>query len=173
NVSLDDFYRAINRVENSLVRVEADEVTYNLHIMVRFELETALLRSEINTEDLPSAWNDRMDAYLGVRPSTDVEGVLQDIHWSLGAIGYFPTYALGNLMSTQLFDQAKQDIPDLIDHIKNGQFRSLREWLRQNVHQFGRQKTAGQILQDVTDSGLAIDSWIQYIHHKYDEMYGL
>ncbi|TDI70916.1 MAG: carboxypeptidase M32 [Bacteroidetes bacterium] len=172
-VTEEDFYRAINRVENSLIRVEADEVTYNLHIMVRFELETELVEGKIRVADLPDAWNDRIEAYLGVRPTNDAEGVLQDIHWSLGAIGYFPTYTLGNLMSTQLFDQANSDIPDLAQQISSGNFTVLLDWLRTHVHGHGRKKTASEILTDTTGTGLSVESWIQYIRRKYEDIYGL
>jgi carboxypeptidase Taq len=171
--SLEDFYRAINRVENSLIRVEADEATYNLHIMIRFELEKELLEGRVDVRKLPGAWNDRMEEYLGVRPESDAEGVLQDIHWSLGAIGYFPTYALGNLMSTQLFNAARKAIPNLDDRIRQGSFSELLAWLRENVHRHGRKKSAGEILTDATGSGLAVDSWIQYIRGKYEQMCGI
>lgn len=168
-----EFYGAINRVQNSLIRVEADEVTYNLHIMIRFELETELLAGKIQVRDLPTAWNDRMEAYLGIRPSNNAEGVLQDIHWSLGAIGYFPTYALGNLMSTQLFDQARLDIENIDEQISRGSFAELISWLREHVHRFGRKKTATEILRDTTGRELSVDSWIQYIRQKYEDIYGL
>ena len=172
-VNLEEFYRAINRVQNSLIRVEADEVTYNLHIMIRFEIETELMNGSLSVEGLPDAWNDRMEAYLGIRPGNDAEGVLQDIHWSLGAIGYFPTYALGNLMSTQLFNAALRDIPDLREHIRHGSFVQLLGWLRNHVHCFGRKKTASEILLDATGSGLSVESWIQYIQRKYEDIYSL
>mgnify|MGYP001550157309 CR=1 FL=1 len=171
-VSLDDFYRAINRVSPSLIRVEADEVTYNLHIMVRFELEVGLLEGSISVDELPAAWNDRMEEYLGVRPETDSDGVLQDIHWSLGALGYFPTYALGNLISTQLFNQAASEIDDLDGKIESGSFDDLLDWLRKNVHVHGRRKSATQILEDATGSGLSVDSWIHYVEKKYEKVYG-
>ena len=173
DVSEENFYRAINRVENSLIRVEADEVTYNLHVMVRFELETEMIEGKIGIADLPEAWNDRIEAFLGIRPSNDAEGVLQDIHWSLGAIGYFPTYALGNLMSTQLFDQANSDIPDLSSQISSGSFEALLEWLRTHVHRHGRKKSANEILTDATGTGLSVESWIHYIRRKYEDLYGL
>jgi len=166
-VTLDAFYSAVNKVAPSLIRVEADEVTYNLHIMLRFELENELIDGRLAVDDLPSAWNDRMEDYLGVRPSNDAEGVLQDIHWSLGAFGYFPTYALGNLMSTQLFDQAQRDLPGLDVQIGEGHFEDLLAWLRTNVHQYGRKKTATQILEDVTGHGLSADSWLAYIRRKF------
>lgn len=172
DVSLDAFYRAINRVSKSLIRVEADEVTYNLHIMVRFELETHLIDGSLSVRDLPGAWNDRMEAYLGIRPASDADGVLQDIHWALGVVGYFPTYTLGNLMSAQLFDQAIVDIPNLEDRIGQGEFNTLLDWLRTNVHRFGRKKTAHQILFDTTGNKLSSESWIQYIRSKYEVLYG-
>jgi len=171
-VSEMDFYRAVNKVSPSLIRVEADELTYNLHIMIRFELESGLLEDKIKIADLPAAWNDRMESYLGVRPESDSDGVLQDIHWSLGAFGYFPTYSLGNLMSTQLYDQASQDISALPDQIAEGSFSKLLEWLRTNIHAHGRRKSASEILDEVTNSKLSIESWIHYIEKKYEKMYG-
>ena len=168
----DTFYKAINTVFPSLIRVEADEVTYNLHIMLRFELEQDMIAGKIRIQDLPEEWNDRMESWLGVRPSKDSDGVLQDIHWSLGAIGYFPTYALGNLMSTQLFNAAKKAIPDLDAKTSQGDFSALLDWLRTNVHQHGRRKTAGQILLDATGSELSSESWMHYAQSKFGELYG-
>jgi len=168
----DTFYKAINTVFPSLIRVEADEVTYNLHIMLRFELEQDIIAGKIRIQDLPEEWNDRMESWLGVRPSKDSDGVLQDIHWSLGAIGYFPTYALGNLMSTQLFNAAKKAIPDLDAKTSQGDFSALLDWLRTNVHQHGRRKTAGQILLDATGSELSSESWMHYAQSKFGELYG-
>jgi carboxypeptidase Taq len=171
-VTEQEFYRAINRVAPSPVRVEADEVTYNLHIMVRFELERGLIDGSISVETLPEAWNGRMEEFLGIRPTTNSEGVLQDIHWSLGAIGYFPTYTLGNLMSAQLFDQAELDIDGLEAQIGRGSFGELLSWLRENVHRHGRRRSATRILRDVTGSEISIDPWIQYVKTKYEELYG-
>jgi carboxypeptidase Taq len=171
-VDLNTFYRSANTVAPSLIRVEADEVTYNLHIMLRFELEQDLIRGKISVEDLPREWNDRMENWLGIRPSNDSDGVLQDIHWSLGAIGYFPTYALGNLMSTQLFDAAKRAIPDLDSKTERGDFSDLLQWLRKSVHHHGRRKSSGQILKDATGSDLSADSWMQYVHAKFGDLYG-
>ncbi len=171
-ISSRDFYRGINRVAPSLVRVEADEVTYNLHIMIRFELECALIDGSVTVDQLPEAWNDRMESFLGIRPRRDTEGVLQDIHWSLGAIGYFPTYTLGNLMSSQLFDQARTDIPAFDEKLASGSFGDLLSWLRVNVHRHGRRKSASCILKDATGAGLSVFPWIQYIHSKYDNLYG-
>ena len=173
DVTEDEFYQAINAVMPSTIRVEADEVTYNLHIMLRFELEQEMIAGKVRIQDLPEAWNDRMESWLGVRPQSDAEGVLQDIHWSLGAIGYFPTYALGNLMSVQLFEAADGHIGGLDQQIARGEFAPLLDWLRANVHQWGRRRTAGQILQDSTGSGLSAEPWLGYIRTKFGELYDL
>ena len=130
DVPLEAFYRGINRVAPSLIRVEADEVTYNLHIMLRFELETAMVSGDLAVQDLPEAWNAKTEDYLGLRPETDADGVLQDVHWSLGALGYFPTYTLGNLMSVQLFEKARADVEGLDKQIERGSFSGLLDWLR-------------------------------------------
>lgn len=166
-VAQEAFFAAVNRVAPSLIRVEADEVTYNLHIMLRFELETALLDGSLAVADLPAAWNDRMEAYLGLRPAHDAEGVLQDIHWALGAFGYFPTYALGTLMSAQLYAAAEQALPDLSAQIAAGRFEALLAWLRRNVHRWGRARTAAEILEAATGSPLSAAPWLAYVRAKY------
>ncbi|MDX1546736.1 MAG: carboxypeptidase M32 [Rhodothermales bacterium] len=172
-VPVETFFRGINRVQPSLIRVEADEVTYNLHIMLRYELERALVDGTLGVEALPEAWNDRMEAYLGLRPATDARGVLQDIHWSLGALGYFPTYALGNLMSVQLYEAARRDLGDLDGQIAAGQFGGLLGWLREHVHRWGRKLDAGDLLERVTGSGLDAEPWLAYVRRKYEALYGL
>jgi carboxypeptidase Taq len=171
-VSLDAFYRGINKVAPSLIRVEADEVTYNLHIMLRFELEKDLIEGRVTVDALPDVWNTRMEQYLGLRPDTNADGVLQDIHWSLGALGYFPTYALGNLMSAQLYQQALHDLPDLEQQIATGQFDSLLHWLRSRIHQHGRKIEALDLLKQVTGEGLSAEPWLAYIREKYSAIYG-
>jgi len=171
--TLDEFYRAVNIVKPSLIRVEADEVTYNLHIMLRFELEQELLEGRLSVEDLPAAWNDRTEVYFGLRPTSDKKGVLQDIHWSIGALGYFPTYALGNLMSAQLFNRAATDIGDLESKIATGDFAPLLNWLRTNVYRHGRKLTATQILETATGRGLEAESWLKYIRDKFGALYGI
>ncbi len=170
--SLDTFYKAVNKVSPSLIRVEADEVTYNLHIMLRFQLENALIAGEMNVNDLPEAWNATMEDYLGLRPDTDSDGVLQDIHWSLGVFGYFPTYALGNLMSTQLFNQVRKDVTDVEQQIATGHFEELLSWLRTHVHHYGRKLTATEILQRATGESLSSESWVAYVEEKYSAIYG-
>jgi carboxypeptidase Taq len=167
------FYRAVNRVEPSLIRVEADEVTYSLHVMLRFELETALLTGDLAVRDLPAAWNDAMQAYLGLTPPSDADGVLQDIHWALGAIGYFPTYALGSLMSVQLWEAADRDLGGLEGQVSRGEFGPLLGWLREHVHRHGRALPAGDLLERATGQPLSAEPWLAYARRKYGAIYGL
>ncbi len=172
-VSVDQFYRGINKVEPSLIRVEADEVTYNLHIMLRFELETALLAGDLTVRDLPEAWNEKSREYLGLAPADDASGVLQDIHWSAGLIGYFPTYALGNLISAQLFERATLEITDLEDQIASGNFAELLGWLREHIHRPGRKFTASELLRRITDSDIDAGAWLGYVRAKFGRLYDL
>ena len=172
-VDAEGFYQAANYVEPSFIRVEADEVTYNLHIMVRFELENDMLEGKVKIVDLPEAWNAKMKTYLGVVPPDDAQGVLQDIHWSGGTIGYFPTYSLGNLVAVQLFDQAKADIPALPTQIAAGQFGDLLSWLRQNVHRHGRKYTPAELVKRVTGGDLTAANYVAYIKTKFSDIYGL
>ncbi|MEM9666273.1 MAG: carboxypeptidase M32 [Bacteroidota bacterium] len=167
------FYRAINRVEPSLIRVEADEVTYNLHIMLRFELEVELVEGRLAVADLPEAWNDRMATYLGLTPPSDADGVLQDVHWALGAVGYFPTYALGNLMSAQLFTQIRRDQPSLDADLAAGRFAPLLTWLQTHVHRPGRTQSALEIMERLTGGGLSAEPWLAYVRSKYEALYAL
>jgi len=171
DVPLESFYRSINRVEPSLIRVEADEVTYNLHILLRFELESDLVESRLALADLPEAWNAGMKALLGVVPQNDAEGVLQDVHWSNGLIGYFPTYSLGNLLSVQLFEKAQAAIPALAAQIENGDFAALLDWLRTNVHQHGRKFLPSQLIQLATGKSLRAAPYLRYLQQKYSEIY--
>ncbi len=168
-----DFCRAINRVKPSLIRVEADEVTYNLHIMVRYELELQLVGGDLDVAALPDAWNDRMEQYLGIRPETNSDGVLQDIHWALGAFGYFPTYALGNLMAAQLFSTAENAIPELEGYLARGEFAPLREWLTEHVYTYGRRLSANEVLQRATGSALTAEHWLAYVERKFGDLYGI
>lgn len=172
-VDVEQFYAAINRVKPSLIRVEADELTYNLHIMLRFEIEQDLLEDKAQPEDLPSIWNKKMEEYLGIVPTSDAEGVLQDVHWSFGAFGYFPTYTLGNLYSVQFFEQAKLEIPHLEDEIAAGQLMVLRRWLEQKIHRWGRMFTPAHLVQRVTGSSLSPELFLDYVEKKYGELYQL
>jgi carboxypeptidase Taq len=173
DASLDAFYRAVNRVEPSLIRVEADEVTYNLHVMLRFELERGLIDGTVAVDELPARWNAAMDDYLGVVPDTDADGVLQDVHWSMGSFGYFPTYTLGTLTAAQLMDTAREEIPDLDARLAEGTFDPLLDWLRAHVHRHGRKCTAPQLLERVTGRALSATPWLQYARDKFGALYDL
>ncbi|HUM30734.1 MAG TPA: carboxypeptidase M32 [Thermoanaerobaculia bacterium] len=172
NVDVNAFYRAINRVEPGLIRIEADEVTYNLHIVIRFELENALLEGDLDPRDLPAAWNEKMQNYLGVVPSSPEEGAMQDIHWASGAFGYFPTYTLGNIMSGQLYAQMRSELPDIEEEIAHGRFSTILDWLREKIHIYGRCLTSPELLMQVTGRGLEADSYVSYIRGKYTGIYG-
>lgn len=173
DVDLETFHRAINKVEPSLIRVEADEATYNLHIMLRFELEVALLEGNLEVDDLPEVWNEKMEEYLGVRPKNDAEGVLQDVHWSESLMGYFPTYALGNLAAAQLWESVTADIPDLDNQIAAGQFDDLHAWLREKVHRHGAKFDTPELLERVTGRPLTAEPYLRYLKTKFGALYGL
>ncbi|MFB6249353.1 MAG: carboxypeptidase M32 [Salinibacter sp.] len=173
DTSLDAFYRAVNRVEPSLIRVEADEVTYNLHVMLRFELERGLIDGTVSVDELPARWNAAMDDYLGVVPDTDADGVLQDVHWSMGSFGYFPTYTLGTLTAAQLTDTIREDLSDLDARLADGDFAPLRDWLRTHVHRHGRKLTAPQLLERVTGRALSAAPWLRYARNKFGALYDL
>ncbi|HSO26700.1 MAG TPA: carboxypeptidase M32 [Anaerolineales bacterium] len=173
NVDLHTFYKGINKVEPSLIRVEADEATYNLHIMLRLELEIALMEGRLAVADLPEAWNDRMENYLGIRPPNDSVGVLQDVHWSGGGFGYFPTYALGNLVSVQLWECINRDIPDLEDKIRKGEFGDLLAWLRRNIHQHGAKFKPQELVKKVTGSKIDPAPYMNYLQDKFGAIYDL
>ncbi len=172
NVALDDFYFAVNDSRPSLIRIEADEATYNLHILIRFELEQDLLGGALTTTDLPGAWNEKYEKYLGVRPKNDAEGALQDVHWSAGLIGYFPTYSLGNLYAAQFFDQAKKDLGDLDERFAKGDFSTLREWLRENIHKHGQRYSAAELARRVTGRPLSPEPLMRHLNDKFGALYG-
>ncbi len=172
-VDQEQFYAAINRAQPSLIRVEADELTYNLHIMLRFEIERDLIEGHLRPDDLPGIWNDKMRHDLGIVPDRDADGVLQDVHWSMGAFGYFPTYTLGNLYAVQFFEQAKRELPDLEDDIARGQLLGLRRWLEQKIHRWGRMFTPTHLSQRITGSSLDPEPFLHYLEHKYSELYRL
>ena len=167
------FYRAVNKSEPSFIRVEADEVTYNLHIALRFELECALLSGELAVKDLPAAWNEKMQAYLGITPPDNALGVLQDVHWAIGLIGYFPTYSIGNLVSAQLWNSAETVIPDLTGKIQRGEFAPLLAWLNQNVHAHAARFLPHEVVQLATGAPLGPAHYVKYLFGKYSDIYGL
>ena len=172
-VTLDMFHQGINQVKRSLIRVEADEVTYNLHVMLRVEMEIALLTGAISTHDAPAYWNEKMQEYLGVTPDSDANGILQDMHWSIGLFGYFATYALGNLISVQLWNQYTRDDDRWSERIQRGQFGPLREWLRENVHRHGRSFQPRDLILRVTGQPLSTAPYLEYLESKYGALYKL
>jgi carboxypeptidase Taq len=172
-VEPETLYRAVNRVRPSLIRVEADEATYGLHIVLRFELEQDLIEKRLAVRDLPEAWNTRMKDYLGVDVPDDARGVLQDVHWSGAMFGYFPTYALGNLIAGQLWERAHADIDDLEGRIAAGELGPLREWLRDRVHRHGAKFEAGELLERVTGSPISVGPFVAYLKRKLSDVYGL
>lgn len=172
--SAEDFYRAINRVWPSLIRVEADEVTYNLHILLRFELENDLLEGRLSVADAPDAWNAKTQEYLGLTPANAAEGILQDVHWSGGSFGYFPTYTVGNLLSVQFFEKANTDLGGAIPaQIARGEFGPLLDWLREHIHQWGRKYEPSDLVRRVTGGPLDPAPYLGYLQDKYGEIYGL
>lgn len=174
DVSLDTFYHAINKVERSLIRTDADEVTYNLHVMLRFDLELDMLEGRLAIRDLPEAWNDRIEADLGIAPLSDKDGVLQDIHWFGGMIGgMFQGYTLGNIMGAQFFDVALRTHPEINTEISHGHFDTLHAWLVNSIYQYGSKFTANDLLQRVTDGPISIEPYIHYLKKKYTPIYNL
>lgn len=174
SVSPDTFYKAINKVERSLIRTDADEVTYNLHVMLRFDLEVAMLEGKLAIRDLPEAWNDRFEADLGIFPTNDQDGVLQDVHWFGGMIGgVFQGYTLGNIMGAQFFEVALRSHPEITQEITQGEFETLHAWLVSNIYQFGSKFTANDLLQRVTGGPISIEPYIQYLKKKYTPIYNL
>ncbi|MDJ0554303.1 MAG: carboxypeptidase M32 [Microcoleaceae cyanobacterium MO_207.B10] len=170
--SISEFYRAINRVAKSCIRTDADEVTYNLHVMIRFDLELAMLEGELAVSDLPDAWNERYKTDLGIVPADDSEGVMQDVHWYGEMIGgMFQGYTLGNLIAPQIYEAAVKFDPEITVAIERGNFTLLHKWLKQNIYQYGRKYTANELIRRVTGADLSIDPFINYIQDKYSEIY--
>jgi carboxypeptidase Taq len=173
DVTDDQWYFAVNDVRPSLIRTEADEATYNLHVLLRFELEQAMLNGDLPTRDVPAAWNQRMNKYLGITPPDDARGCLQDIHWSGGAIGYFPTYTLGNLYAAEFFEQARKDLGDLDAHFSRGEFGPLLGWLRQHIHSQGKRYAARDLVKRVTGRELSAEPLLRHLRGKANELYGV
>jgi carboxypeptidase Taq len=170
---LDDFYFAINNVQPSLIRVEADEATYNLHIIVRFELEQAILTGDLPIAEVPAAWKEKYRQYLGIEPPDDADGALQDINWSAGLVGYFPTYSLGNLYAAQFFEQADKDLGGLAAMFARGEFAPLKEWLNQNIHHRGKCYSAAELVQLVTSRPLSHAALMRHLRGKLGTLFGL
>lgn len=172
-LDVDTVYRGLNAVEPGLVRIESDEATYNLHIMLRFDLERAMLSGDLAVADLPGAWNERVRSDLGLEVPDDRRGVLQDIHWSMGAVGYFPTYTLGNLYAAQLWEAATAALPDLDDRLRRGDFAALLEWLKANVHSHGRRHPAPELILRATGQPLTPAPLLRYLEGKLRSVYRL
>ncbi len=170
---IDSFHRAVNAVRPGLIRVEADEVTYNLHVFVRYELEKELIEGSLSTADIPRAWNELYARYLGITPARDDVGCLQDIHWAHGAFGYFPTYTIGNLLSAQLYAAARNDLPDLEGDIASGTFSALLAWLRDKVHRHGTRYTPGELALHAAGAPISAGPFMDYLEKKYGELFGV
>lgn len=173
HVSLADYYKAINESKPSLIRIEADELTYPLHVIIRYEIEKGLFNDEIEVKDLPQIWNDKYEQYLGVRPDSDSLGVLQDVHWSGGMFGYFPSYALGYMYAAQFKHAMLKDLPNFDGLLEEGNLGPIREWLTDKIHQFGSMKKPLEILHDVTGEGLNPQYLVDYLYEKYERVYNL
>jgi carboxypeptidase Taq len=172
-VELEDFYRAINESKPSLIRIEADELTYPLHIIIRYEIEKGLINDEIEVKDLPVIWNDMYEKYLGIRPHNNASGVLQDVHWSSGSFGYFPSYALGYMYAAQFKHKMLEELPNFDQLLEKGNLLPIKEWLNKNIHQYGKLKKPLEIVRDVTGEGLTAHYLIDYLYDKYGNIYQL
>jgi carboxypeptidase Taq len=170
-LAADGLHRAVNKVQPSLIRTEADEVTYDLHIILRFELEREMIAGRLAMRELPEAWNERIRSYLGLKVPSDALGVLQDPHWSDGSFGYFPTYSLGNMVAGQLWRTACDSLPDLDEQIAQGRLGALREWLRDHVHRHGRKFTSDELLERITGSPITVEPYVEYLRRKFGALY--
>jgi carboxypeptidase Taq len=171
NVSLNEFYSGINIVKSSLIRTEADEVTYHFHVMIRYEIEKMLITGELNTRDIPACWNEQYQKYLGVKVPGDQQGCLQDVHWSHGSFGYFPTYSLGSFYAAQLFHTAQKELPGLNREMEKGNTSALLGWLRQRIHVHGRTYTSEELCEKATGETLKVQYFLDYLLDKYDKIY--
>ena len=171
NLDIDIWYRYVNQVKPSFIRVEADELTYCLHVILRFELENSLMENKIKVSELPELWNNKMNEMLGIIPKKDKEGVLQDMHWSGGNFGYFPTYAIGTIYASQLFKKMKEENPSFYSEIEKGNFRNILNWLRDHVHKYGRLMTADDIIKNACGEGLNAKVFVEYLKEKYLPLY--
>lgn len=170
-VSEDHFYKAINRVKPSLIRTEADELTYHFHVIIRYELEKALIGGSLAVKEIPDFWNDKYQQYLGITVPDDRSGCLQDVHWSHGSFGYFPTYSMGSLYAAQFYAAANSAIPALEQQLETGQFGPLLDWLRKNIHIHGRRYTSEELCSNITGEGINSSYFMQYVTNKYRFIY--
>ena len=173
STALNDFHAAVNDVRPSMIRVEADEVTYNLHIMLRFEIEQPLISGDLNPADLPAVWNEKFEQFFGIVPETDSEGCMQDIHWSAGLIGYFPTYALGNMYASHFFNAAGRELGDLHAMFAQGDFAPLKNWLNKNIHERGQQYAAPRLVEVVTGESLSHEPLVEHLNARFKPLFGI
>jgi carboxypeptidase Taq len=164
---VENLYRLLTRVRRSLVRVDADEVTYSVHILLRYEIEKEILNGELKVKELPEAWNARIQDRLGVRPSNDAEGCLQDVHWAVGSFGYFPSYSIGAVIAGQLYETLRSERPDLDEEIASGHFAGLFDWLRANIYSHGARLSTPELIQNATGKPLTAAAWLRYAEGKY------
>lgn len=173
HVTLEEFYPAINEVIPSFIRVEADEVTYGLHVIIRYEIEKRLIEGSLSVKEIPQVWNEKMQSYLGITPKNDAEGCLQDIHWSMGSFGYFPTYILGNVYSAQFFAKFAEQHPTWKERVSQGELKFIQEWLTLHIHQWGSQFTPNELIERVSGKPLTEEPYVTYLHTKYQKLYNL
>ena len=171
NVTQEAFYAGMNKVQPSLIRTESDELTYHFHVMIRYEIEKGLMENSITTAELPDIWREKYQQYLGITPPDDVQGILQDVHWSHGSFGYFPTYSLGSFYAAQFWEEAQKRLPDLLTDIEHGRFDSLLHWLRKGIHLHGRRYRSEALCERITGRGLDISSFMRYAREKYSDIY--
>ena len=169
-VSLEDFYMIINDSKSSLIRIEADELTYPIHVLIRYELEKEIFSEDINIDELPKKWADKYEEYLGVRPNTFEEGILQDVHWSSGLFGYFSSYALGSAYASQFYNSMIKEF-DVEKELRKGSFKKINEYLRENIHKYGKYKTPNEIIKDTTKEEFNPNYYINYLREKYGKLY--
>ena len=173
-ISVEDCYESVNQVyDDNLIRVEAEELTYHMHIIIRFEIGRKLINGEIEVENLPEVWDEKMDKYLGITPETDAEGVMQDIHWAWGSFGYFPTYTLGSVIAEQLYNTLEEEIETPANKIENGEFEPILEWLRENIHEKGRLLKTEKLVEEATGEKPTAKPFLNYIEDKYSDLYNL
>ena len=172
NVTLEEFYRAINHAEPSLIRTEADELTYPFHIMIRYEIEKLIFDGKVTVDELPALWNRKYQEYLGITPENDSVGILQDMHWSGGSFGYFPSYALGSAIAAQIYHHLESVMP-LKEYLKAGNLKPIQAYLKEHIHRFGETKNTQELLKDMIGEGFNPDYYITYLTEKYSALYGL
>ena len=172
-ISLDEFYREINHVRNSFIRTEADEVTYCFHIILRYEMEKAIFRDNVAVEDLPALWNQKMQEYLQITPANDAEGILQDMHWSDGSFGYFPSYLLGSIYDGMYLDTIEAELGSVDQILAEGRISEITKWLNEKIHQYGSTRTPKEVIENVCGKEVSAEPLVRYFKKKYTEIYEL